>query len=190
MPKVLLLVFPGFSEFEITVAVAVLRSRFCIDTLALDDAPVVSEAGLQVMPNVTVGSVKPAEYEALIIPGGEDMSPVMDAAPVHELVRSMHGEGKLLAAICAGGLVLAKAGVLHGHPYTVSLYRRFRDLQGCFEEAWFRYEPVVEADNVLTAQGFAFVDFGLRIGERLGAMRDPAAVQAYYRGQGDIHWEG
>jgi hypothetical protein len=69
------------------------------------------------------------------------------------------------------------------------LYRRFRDFLGCFNEATFRYEPLVEAENILTAQGFAFVEFGLRIGERLNAIHDNEAVQAYYRGQGDIRWE-
>ncbi len=43
---------------------------------------------------------------------------------------------------------------------------------------------------MVTAQGFAFVEFGLRIGERLGVMDDPEAVRAYYRGQGDLRWEG
>jgi protein deglycase len=188
--KVLLLIFPGFSEFEITVATAVLQSRYEIVTVALRTAPVISETGLQVIPHLTVEQIDPAEYAALIVPGAVDMSPVMDAAPVLDLVRAMDRREKLLAAICAGGIVLAKAGALAGRPYTVTLYRRFREMLGCFDEAHFRYEPLVESGHVLTAQGFAFVDFGLRIGERLDALRDPAAVRAFYRGEGDIRWEG
>jgi len=189
MPKVALLIFPGFSEFEISVATAVLRSSYQLVTLAGEMTPILSEAGLQMMPHASLDAVNAADYEALIIPGAGDMQPVMDAAPVHRLVQKMDSQGKLLAAICAGGIVLARAGVLKARPYTVSLYRHFRDFLGCFNEERFRYEPLVEAENLLTAQGFAFVEFGLRIGERLNAIRDLEGVRAYYRGQGDLSWE-
>jgi putative intracellular protease/amidase len=190
VPNVLLLVFPGFSEFEITVAMAVLRGGFTIHTTALDDTAVVSEAGLTVMPHLSVSQVHAADYGALIIPGGQDLSLVWDDECVLDLVRAIHAGGKLLASICAGGVLLAKAGVLVGRPYTVSLYRRFRDTLGCFDEHHFRYEPVIESGNLITAQGFAFVEFGLRLGERLRAMKDPEGVRAYYQGLGDIRWEG
>lgn len=189
MPKVLLLVFPGFSEFEIAVAMAIIRGRFQVDSVGLSAAPVVSEAGLRVIPHASVSDIDAASYEALIIPGAEDLSPVLDVSSIQQLIRTLHDRGTLVAAICGGPILLAKAGILAGRPYTVGLYRQFRDFLGCFDEAWFRYQPMVESDNVLTAQGFAFVEFGLRIGERLGAMRNPDAVRAYYRGQGDINWE-
>ncbi|HEY1016298.1 MAG TPA: hypothetical protein VGE07_26545 [Herpetosiphonaceae bacterium] len=93
------------------------------------------------------------------------------------------------AAIYAGTILLAKAGALAGRPYTTSLYRRFRDMLGCFDEDGFRMAPLVESGHVITAQGSFFADFGLRLAERLGAMRDAEAVAAYYGGRGDIRWE-
>jgi putative intracellular protease/amidase len=188
--KALLLVFPGFSEFEITVATAILRARFRVETVAPVATPVHGEAGLRVLPDVTVDAVDLSDYEALLIPGSEDFSTIMDLQPLHNLIRTMDENGRLVAAICGGPLLLAKAGILADRPYTVGLYRRYRDLLGCFNEDMFQYAPLVESGNVLTAQGFAFVEFGLRIGERLGAMRDPEAVRAYYSGQGDLRWEG
>lgn len=189
MSKVLFLVFPGFSEFEITVAMALLRHRVQIDTMSLDGAAVVSEAGLQVMPSTSVSAVAPGDYEALILPGGENLSTVMDEQRILDLIRVMDSGHRVIASICAGGILLAKAGVLVGRPYTVSLSRRFRDQLGCFDERTFRNEPVVESGNLITAQGFAFVEFGLRLADRLGAITDREAVQAYYRGIGDIRWE-
>jgi putative intracellular protease/amidase len=189
MRKALLLVFPGFSEFEITVATAVLRAGVRVETVALEAAPVAGEAGLRVVPDRTVDACDPADYEALLVPGSEDFSSIMDLQAIHNLIRAMDARGRLVAAICGGPLLLAKAGILSNRQYTVGLYRRYRDLLGCFDEALFTYAPLVEAGNVLTAQGFAFVEFGLRIGERLGAMRDPDAVRAYYRGQGDLRWD-
>jgi 4-methyl-5(b-hydroxyethyl)-thiazole monophosphate biosynthesis len=190
MPKALLLVFPGFSEFEVTVATAVLRARCRVETVALEAAPVAGEAGWRVVPDLTVEACDPADYEALLVPGSEDFSAIMDLPAIHNLIRAMDQRGRLVAAICGGPLLLAKAGILTDRPYTVGLYRRFRDLLDCFNEALFEYAPLVEAGNVLTAQGYAFVEFGLRIGERLGAVGDPEAVRAYYRGQGDLRWDG
>jgi 4-methyl-5(b-hydroxyethyl)-thiazole monophosphate biosynthesis len=113
----------------------------------------------------------------------------MDDERVLCLVRAMDERGAIVAAICAGTILAAKAGVVGARPYTTSLYRRFRDHLGCFDETGFRREPVVHAGNLVTAQGFAFAEFGLCLGEALGAIHDQAAVVAYYSGQGDLRWE-
>lgn len=189
MKKVALIVFPGFSEFEITVATAILRRCCELVTLALDDQVLTGESGLQVKPYCNILDVSPEDFDAFIIPGSEDMSPVMDDEAVLDFVREFDRNQKQLAAICAGVIVLAKAGVIERRPYTTSLYRRFRDYLGCFNEDYFRKEPVVESGHILTAQGFAFVEFGLRLGERLDAISDKEGAFAYYRGEGDIHWE-
>lgn len=189
MKKAAILIFPGFSEFEITVATAVLRRRCDLVTLALNDQVLIGESNLQIKPHARIQDVSPEDFDAFIIPGGEDLSSIMDNEAVLNFVRELDQNHKQLAAICAGVIVLAKAGVIEHRPYTVSLYRRFRDYLGCFNEEYFRKEPIVESNHILTAQGFAFVEFGLRLGERLDAMGDKEGVFAYYRGQGDIHWE-
>jgi protein deglycase len=189
MAKVALLLFPGFSEFEISVAASILNRRYTIETLAQTTQPLVSEAGFLFLPHISVSVADPASYAALIIPGGTDLSTVMDDPVVHTFVQSCDQHRTLLAAICAGPIILAKAGVLKTHTYTTSLYRRFRDHLGCFNEQGFQSVSLVESDHILTAQGSAFVEFGIRLAERLDAMGDAVAVRAYYRGQGDMYWE-
>lgn len=190
MRKTLVLVFPGFSEFEITVAMAVLRQRAPAEMVSLDGDVVVSEAGLRVAPTRSIAQVPPEDYAGIILPGGEDLRPVMDDDRVLDLVRAFDVAGKPVAAICAGTIVAATAGLLEGRPYTTSLYRRFRDTLGCFLEEWFRRKPLVQAGNLITAQGFAFVEFGLCVGRALDAIGDLPAVAAYYRGQGDLYHDG
>jgi putative intracellular protease/amidase len=188
--KTLLLVFPGFSEFEITVAMAVLRQSAPAEAVSLDGEAVVSEAGLRVAPTSNIGQVAAEDYAGIMLPGGEDLRPVMDDGRVLELVRSFDAAGKPVAAICAGTIVAARAGLLERRPYTTSLYRRYRDVLGCFPEEWLRREPLVQTGNLITAQGFAFVEFGLCLGRALDAISDLPAVAAYYRGHGDLHDEG
>lgn len=177
-----MLVFPTFSEFEMTVATAPLRDRAQLDVLALSPGPVQGEAGWTVLPSVTPGDVNPDEYAALLIPGG-DMQPVADAPELFALVREMHARGKLLAAICGGPFVLAKAGVLSDCPYTVTFTPEQRAFLGCFNEARYQYAPVVESGNVITAQGHAFVDFGIAFAKRLGMLSPPG--ERFFRGEGN-----
>lgn len=189
MSNIALLIFPTFSDFEITVATAILHHNHRVVTFALDDNLIVSEAGLQYQPHLTIEHLVPDEHKALIIPGATDMTSVMDAPTVHSLIQVMDQQRKLIAAICGGPIVLAKAGILVNRLYTVSLYRQHRDHLGCFDETGFRQEAIVASDHILTAHGYAFVEFGLQIGKRLNAIKDEEAVTAYYHGQGDIRWE-
>jgi len=176
--RVGLLLFPGFSEFEVTVATSLLRSSHELVTVAPTDEAVTSEAGLSFLPHKTLGSIDPDELEALIVPGG-DMVHLKDAEPLFSLVKAMSERGALLAAICSAPYLLARAGVLAGRPYTVTFTEAQRNFLSCFDETTFRYEPVVQNENVITAQGHAFVAFGLAVARHLhGSLGDD--TRAFY----------
>ncbi len=187
MPKVALLIFPTFSEFEVSVAISLLRSSHELITVALDEEVVVSEAGLRVLPHMNVSRANPDDYDALLIPGG-DMVHLKDAAPVFAFVKQIAEQRKLLAAICSGSYVLAKSGILSTVPYTVSFTEEQRNFLGCFEESLYRYEPVVESDDVLTAQGHAYIEFGLRVAEKLRSdlLNE---TRRFYKGLGNAQME-
>ena len=181
MKQVGLLLFPEFSEFEVTVATSLLRGFYELMTVALTAEPVTSEAGLTFLPGKTLENVNPAELDAFLIPGG-NMSHLKDAEPLFAFVKELHKQEKLLAAICSGPYVLAQAGVLENRPYTVTYNKEARDFLGGFDEATFRYEHVVSAGNIITAQGHAFVAFGLAVAKYL----DPelsADVYSFYEGR-------
>lgn len=182
MKQVGLLLFPGFSEFEVTVALSLIPlATHEVATLALDENTVKSEAGLLCRPHQKLIDTEPADLEVLIIPGG-DVGHLKDAEPLFAFVKELHKQEKLLAAICSGPYVLARAGILKNRPYTVTLNKEARDFLGGFDEATFRYEDVVSAGNIITAQGHAFVAFGLAVGKYL----DPemsADVYSFYEGR-------
>lgn len=181
MKRVGLLLFPGFSEFEVMVATSLLRSSHELVTVAPTDEPVTSEAGLTFLSHKTLGNIDSDELEALIVPGG-DMVHLKDAEPLFSLVKEMSEHGAFLAAVCSGPYVLARAGVLAGRPYTVTFTEEQRTFLGCFDETTFRYEPVVQNGNIITAQGHAFVAFGLAVARHLrGSLDDD--TRAFYEGR-------
>ena len=187
MSKAALLIFPTFSEFEVSVAISLLRSSHDLFTIALDGETVTSEAGLRVAPHLSIGQADPDDYDALLIPGG-DMVHLKDAESVFEFVKRMAERRKLLAAICSGPYVLARAGVLSSQPYTVSLTNEQRDFLGCFDEDLYQYEDVVEAGTILTAQGHAYVEFGLRVAQNLCPDLS-AEARRFYSGLGNALME-
>ena len=182
MKQVGLLLFPGFSEFEVTVALSLVPSATHeVVTLALGENTIKSEAGLLCQPHCKLNDVEPTDLEVLIIPGG-DMSHLKDAEPLFAFVKELYKREKLLAAICSGPYVLAQAGVLENRPYTVTFTREARDFLGCFDEATFRYEPVIQDKNVITAQGHAFASFGLAVAKYLSPGLS-ADVYSFYEGR-------
>lgn len=168
MDKVLVLLYPGFAEFEVTIATELLKDTHEIITIAASKAVLTAESGLQLLPHLAVSEVNPAEYAAIIIPGGTDLRELRPAETVR-LVRTMYDQGKLVAAICGGPYVLALAGITHEKTYATTLYKEHRDFLGDFCEENVRQEAqLLEDGNVVTATGSAYAEFGLLVAEKLG----------------------
>lgn len=77
------------------------------------------EWGDTVPVDVALSSASPADYDALVLPGGQ-MNPDalrMEPAAV-EFVRAFAGSGKPLAAICHGPWLLVEAGAAKGRQVT------------------------------------------------------------------------
>lgn len=99
------------------------------------------------------------DFDGLLIPGGSvGVDNLLSSSAVLEAVASFAREGRFVAAICAGPMVLNAAGILEG--------RRVTCYPGC--EAGFPTEAytgtlgVVRDENLVTASGPAFaLEFGL-----------------------------
>lgn len=108
--------------------------------------------GAEVAVDRLVSEADPADYDAVVVVGGVG-SPthLWGHEPLGELVKTMYGEGKAVAAICFSGAVLARAGVLAGKRATVfPAPRAVAELR----RGGARYvdEPVVRDGTVLTAR--------------------------------------
>jgi protease I len=64
--------------------------------------------------NATFAEVRPADYDALVIPGGRAPEYLRLNEQVLAVIRHFAEAGKPIAAICHAAQLLAAAGVLHG----------------------------------------------------------------------------
>jgi protease I len=76
---------------------------------------------LPATPDVTAEQVKASDFDALVVPGGWAPDKLRRYEAVTDLVRAVHEQGKIVASICHGGLVMISAGIVRGRKVTGSL---------------------------------------------------------------------
>lgn len=122
--------------------------------------------GGSVKPDLTVTQALKKNYDGLIIIGGSGAPELADNADVIKLIQDYDSRQRLIASICLGPIVLAKAGVLHGVKATVwnsSSYTRPVDI---LKEngAKFTGDKIVTDRHIITAFGPDYVrDFAREI---------------------------
>jgi len=77
-----------------------------------------SKLGYPVEVDVVADDVKASDIDAVVIPGGYAPDLMRRYPAMVKLVRDTHEQGKVVAAICHGGWMLASADVLRGKKAT------------------------------------------------------------------------
>lgn len=77
-----------------------------------------SKKGYPVRSEAAADQVRAEDFDAVIIPGGYAPDHMRRHPAMVELVRQAHAQGKLVAAICHAGWMLASAGILKGKKAT------------------------------------------------------------------------
>jgi protease I len=98
----------------------------------------------------TFDDVDPADYDALVVPGGRAPEYLRTYEEVLDVVRHFFEEDKPVAALCHGPQILAAAGVLDG--YEMTSYPAVRaecEAAGC---AWV--DEVTVDGNLVTGQAW------------------------------------
>jgi len=81
--------------------------------------------GYPVTVDAQVPTIVPAEFDAIVIPGGYAPDYMRRRPEVLDLVRSMFAADKLVAAICHAAWVLVSAGIAEGR--TMTCYHSIKD---------------------------------------------------------------
>ena len=162
-----LLIVDGYADWEPANALAELRrwAKREVRTVGFTSAPVVSMAGLRVVPDTELVHVRPEDVELLIIPGG-DLWQAGDypRKPLESLIGALVAVDIPVAAICAGTLVLGRAGVLDHRRHTSNAPEYLpRYAEGYGGAANYEDAPAVRDRHVITASGLAPVDFARAI---------------------------
>ncbi len=112
-------------------------------------------------PDLLLSEARADDYEAIVVVGGMGSPTYLwPDETLHRLLREAHEKGKVIGAICLSGVVLARAGLLHGRRATVyATEESLRELsQG---GAHYQPQDVVTDGRIVTASGpQAAADFG------------------------------
>lgn len=107
------------------------------------------KAGIPVEPHADAKDLNMADYDGLIIPGGYAPDLMRRHAAMVQLVRDAHDAGKIVAAICHAGWMLASAKILKNRRVT-SFFAIKDDL--IHAGAHWTDEPVVRDNNLITSR--------------------------------------
>lgn len=140
---------------------------FDIVTASLTTRPCKGMLGAKVLPDTTVDDLDEEDLDAVVIVGGQGSPVLSESESVLNLMKDASDKGKVVAAICYGGITLARSGLVKGK--TISAY------QDSFSEPIFKEQgvqfakegvTVLKNESVVSGQG---PEFARQFGE---AIRD------------------
>lgn len=105
--------------------------------------------GTDVKPDVAVDQVSAVDFDGVIIPGGYAPDQMRRYPKMVQLVRSLFDSGKIVAAICHAGWLLASAKILPGR--TATSFFAIKDDMIHAGANWVDQEVVVDG-NLITSR--------------------------------------
>lgn len=175
MSKVLCYIYEGMADFEISLLLHRLSNvgKKQIVTISESLKSITAQSGMKFLPDQKISDpINLEEFSALIIPGGpinENQNEI--CSTIIEMIQMK----KLVAAICFGPQFLGRAGILNHYKYTTSCKEDKILELGCkdpFNRSNYIEERVVICDNLITAKGYAFLDFAYEICKYLNIYDD------------------
>ncbi|WP_315070676.1 DJ-1 family glyoxalase III [uncultured Clostridium sp.] len=164
MKRVCILLAEGFEEIEaLTVSDIMRRAEVTCDLVSIGGKQVKSSHGVIVEADKIFE--EDMDYDLVVIPGGmPGATNLRDDDRVIKFVKKQNKEGKLIGAICAGPIVLGRAGLTEGRDITS--YPGYEDeLPNCE----YLEEAVVVDENIITSRGPATaMTFAYKLLEILG----------------------
>ena len=76
------------------------------------------KSGTKATSGLAAGDIDPKDWDALVIPGGYAPDHMRRHRSMIDLVREIHDRGKVVAAICHAGWMLASAGIVRDRSLT------------------------------------------------------------------------
>lgn len=169
MKKIIVPLAEGFEEIEAISIIDILRrANIEVVTVRLDEEEEVLGAhGIKVKADLHLKELESLDYyDGIAVPGGMGgVNNLIANNKILDMIKFLSDDGKLVSAICAGPMVLEKAGVLKGINATC-----YPGLEDELKSAGIVDEIVVVDDHIITSKGPATAGiFALEIiGQLLG----------------------
>ena len=188
MKKVLCILYPNFSLYEITALTSTLALSFdiTIDYVASDHSMVVSEDGLPCLPTKTLDQVRIEEYSCVILPGMVNIGPALQDEKLASFLRELGEQDILITAISSAPILLAKAGLLNDTKFTGGIWQNFFDYFEFLPRENFKAKAVLQDKNIITAVGFAHQEFARIVLLSLGLVD---SAENYFKEQNEYSEE-
>lgn len=190
MSKFLVFLADGFEDVEgITVIDYLRRADVEVDTISvMEGLEVITKSNIKLFADKHIDEINPDNYHGLYIPGGtKGAETLRDDDRVIEIIQKFNQEKKIIAAICAGPIVLNRAGVLEDKKATSfpSIKEELDNVGQYIDD-----QIVVTDGNITTSRGAATtVYIAMRLVEIIkgaGAVEElkegtqQESVEAYY----------
>lgn len=181
---IIVVLYPGCISFEVALASELLSAKYELVTVSPDGLDVGMNSGLPIKVNKSFKEVDLIGCKAILVPGGDPRSLIENKEIDHMLVEA-NKQTILIAGICAGPSVLAKAGILKGkriaHGYQKEQLEFLKEI---FTEVVLTDDLFVADKNIITAKPEAHIEFAVEIACRLGVIDASKSrkLKEYYRG--------
>lgn len=159
MKKFLVLVANGNETIEVLTVVDYLRrADIKVDIASTEEGlDLVTSHDVTYKADIMFDDIKEGDYFGLYIPGGtKGAYSLRDNKKVLDLVKRFNDEGKIIAAICAGPVVLNEAGVLADKKATS--FPSMKDEMDKIK-TYVDDEIVVTDGNITTSRGAALTNY-------------------------------
>lgn len=159
--KGLILLANGFEDTEALTTIDIIsRAGIVLDKVNMEENEfVITQYNNKILVPLMYKDIEVENYDFLIIPGGGAIKKKLyDDRRVEETVKYFASKKKLVAAICAGPMVIGKHGLFQGEKFTC--------FSSCEEGILGEYtnEGVTVSNNFITAKSMAYtIPFALEI---------------------------
>ena len=186
--KVYLYVFNTMSDWEIGYLTAELNSgryfkkglkALTVITVGSDRDPITTMGGLKVIPEISLDECNLETTDVLILPGGFTWTESIHDTVLEKTEKALL-QGTVVAAICGATLGLAKKGLLDSRNHTSNDLGFLKMIALNYTgEKYYKFEPSVIDENLITASGIAPLEFTIQVLKVLDVLK-PETLQAWY----------
>lgn len=178
---VYMMVFNGLADWEPALALCELNKtgKFKTVTVGFNSSSITTMGGIKITPNTTLDKVDIKRAALFIIPGGQRWETVTEPALI-DLLHKLHSYNVPIGAICAGTLVVARAGLTREIYHTSNELDYLKLLVPDYrDDLYYRNELAICDNNVITASGVGFVEFAYEIIKLIG-IYSPEDAQLWF----------
>ncbi|MCP3032484.1 DJ-1/PfpI family protein [Halobacillus sp. A1] len=167
--KALFFLYDGYMDWEISpLAYIFSETSVEIETTALNEE-IIHSGKFKVKVDKTLDQCLVHDYDILVIPGG-DPEPLLEENGLIRLVQEFDDKNKWIAAICWAPTLLGRSSVLRNRIYSTSI--DISEFPTCFNPQYKSEADTTICENLITAEGNAYVEFAVAVGKHLNLFKD------------------